>query len=325
MLPIMSENQTEREVWVEKYRPNSLDDIRGHESEIDAIKNYVKEGDIPNLLFSGPPGVGKTATAVAIAREIYGDDWESNFMELNASDDRGIDIVRNEIKDFARSSFSSYPFRIIFLDEADALTSDAQAALRRTMEKHTNNVRFILSCNYASQIIGPIQSRCARYRFGPLGEAPMKEQIYEIAENEGIEITEDAVEALVFSANGDMRNVVNGLQAVSITNDRIDVEDVYAVTNAVRPEDIDKLVELCNQGRYLQAQDKLQTLLTEKGVSSTEVIDNLHRNVWDMDISDREAVNIAEALGQAEYRISQGSDERVQMDALLATITNQLN
>jgi replication factor C small subunit len=321
----MSENQAEREVWVEKYRPRSLDEVRGHESEIDAIQNYVDEGDIPNLLFSGPPGVGKTATAVAVAREIYGDEWESNFMELNASDDRGIDIVRNEIKDFARSSFSSYSFRIIFLDEADALTSDAQAALRRTMEKHTNNVRFILSCNYASQIIGPIQSRCARYRFSPLKSEPMKEQIKEISENENIEITDEAVDALVFSANGDMRNIVNGLQAVSITNSDVDVEDVYAVTNAVRPEDIDNLVKLCDDGKYLEAQDELQKLLTEKGVSSTEVIDNLHRNIWDMDVTDREAVNIAEALGQAEYRISQGADERVQMDALLATLTGELN
>lgn len=321
----MSNNQTEREVWVEKYRPSSLDEVRGHESEIDAIQNYVDEGDIPNLLFSGPPGVGKTATAVAVAREIYGDDWESNFMELNASDDRGIDVVRNEIKDFARSSFSSYSFRIIFLDEADALTSDAQAALRRTMEKHTNNVRFVLSCNYASQIIGPIQSRCARYRFGPLNSEPMKEQIKEISENENIEITDEAVEALVFSANGDMRNIVNGLQAVSITNSTVDVEDVYAVTNAVRPEDIDNLVKLCDDGKYLEAQDELQKLLTEKGVSSTEVIDNLHRNIWDMEVTDREAVNIAEALGQAEYRISQGANERVQMDALLATLTGELN
>lgn len=321
----MSKSQIEREVWVEKYRPSSLDEVRGHESEIEAIQNYVEEGEIPNLLFSGPPGVGKTATAVAVAREIYGDEWESNFMELNASDDRGIDIVRNEIKDFARSSFSSHAFRIIFLDEADALTSDAQAALRRTMEKHTNNVRFILSCNYASQIIGPIQSRCARYRFGPLNSEPMKEQIEEISKNEDIDITDEAVDALVFSANGDMRNIVNGLQAVSITNSKVDIEDVYAVTNAVRPEDIDNLLELCDDGKYLEAQDELQKLLTEKGVSSTEVIDNLHRNIWDMEVTDREAVNIAEALGQAEYRISQGSDERVQMDALLATLTGELN
>lgn len=321
----MSSQETQREVWVEKYRPQKLEDVKGHEETTETIRNYIDENDIPNLLFSGPPGVGKTATAVAIARELYGEDWEENFMELNASDERGIDVVRDQIKSFARSSFGSYSFRIIFLDEADALTSDAQAALRRTMEKNTNNVRFVLSCNYASQIIGPIQSRCARFRFSSLSKEPMEEQIREIVENEGIEMTDESVEALVYSANGDMRNVINGLQAVSITNDTVDAEDVYSVTNTVRPEDITNLLTLCGGGNYLEAQDKLENLLTEDGVSSTEIIDNIHRNVWDADLSDREAVNIAEALGQAEYRISQGADERVQMDALLATMTNELN
>ncbi|MFW6265549.1 MAG: AAA family ATPase, partial [Halanaeroarchaeum sp.] len=149
-----------QEIWVEKYRPERLADVVGHEDIIDRVESYVARDDLPHLLFSGPAGTGKTATASAIAKELYGDDWRENFLELNASDERGIDVVRDRIKNFARASFGGYNYRIIFLDEADALTSDAQSALRRTMEQFSNNTRFILSCNYSSKIIDPIQSRC---------------------------------------------------------------------------------------------------------------------------------------------------------------------
>src|SRR6056297_268428 len=219
------------EVWIEKYRPESLDDVMGHEDIVGRLQSYVSRNDLSHMLFSGPAGTGKTTSATAIARELYGEDWRENFLELNASDERGIDVVRDRIKNFARTSFGGYDYRIIFLDEADALTSDAQSALRRTMEQFSNNVRFILSCNYSSQIIDPIQSRCTVFRFSPLGDEAVAAQVREIASAEGIELTDDGVEALVYAANGDMRKAINALQAAGIMGDTVNEDAVFAVTS----------------------------------------------------------------------------------------------
>src|SRR6056297_3607225 len=182
-----------REIWIEKYRPQTLEDVHGQEAIVERIQSYIDQDDVPHLLFSGRAGIGKTTAATAIAREVYGDDWRGNFLELNASDQRGIDVVRDRIKNFARSSFGGHNYRIIFLDEADSLTSDAQSALRRTMEQFSNNTRFILSCNYSSKIIDPIQSRCAVFRFAQLNDDAVAGQVHKIADAEGIETTEDGV------------------------------------------------------------------------------------------------------------------------------------
>ena len=203
----------ERNVWIEQYRPETLAEVSGHEAVVERLQRYVDRDDLPHLLFSGPAGVGKTTSSIAIARELYGEDWSDNFLELNASDERGIDVVRDRIKNFARASFGGHQYRIIFLDEADALTSDAQSALRRTMEQFSHNTRFILSCNYSSRIIDPIQSRCAVFRFGPLDDAAIESQVEAIAADQDITVTEDGMEALVYAAAGDMRKAINALQA----------------------------------------------------------------------------------------------------------------
>lgn len=312
-----------RGVWVEKYRPERLADIKGHTKTVDALEEYVSRGDIPHLLFSGPPGVGKTAAAVAIAKELYGDTWDENFLELNASDERGIDVVRDRIKNFARSSLNDVSFRIIFLDEADALTSDAQAALRRTMEQFTGNVRFILSCNYASQIIEPIQSRCAKYRFGPLDDAPIEAQVREIAAKEDIDITDDAVNALVYAADGDMRNAINGLQAASLSDEQVTEEDIYAITSTVRPEAVEELVELALDGDYLEAQDELEDMLVNQGIAANELLSQMYRVLQRTELDEGHAVRMMERLGETEYRITQGANERIQMDAFLASLADE--
>jgi replication factor C small subunit len=310
-----------REVWIEKYRPQTLDDVSGQESVIDRLGSYIDENDLPHLLFSGPAGIGKTTAAQAIAREIYGDDWRQNFLELNASDQRGIDVVRDRIKSFARESFSpDHSHTIIFLDEADSLTSDAQAALRRTMEQFSDNTRFVLSCNYSSKIIDPIQSRCAVFRFSPLSDAAIREQIGQIAAREGIEVTDDGMAALVYAADGDMRRAINSLQAAATTGDAVDERAVYEITATARPEEIESMVADALDGDFSKARATLDTLLTETGIAGGDVIDQLHRSVWEFDLTDREAVRLLERIGEADYRITEGANEQVQLEALLASL-----
>ena len=310
------------EVWIEKYRPESLDDVMGHEDIVGRLKSYVSRNDLSHMLFSGPAGTGKTTSATAIARELYGDDWRENFLELNASDERGIDVVRDRIKNFARTSFGGYDYRIIFLDEADALTSDAQSALRRTMEQFSNNVRFILSCNYSSQIIDPIQSRCAVFRFSPLSDDAVEQEIRHIAAEEDIELTDDGLDALVYAAGGDMRKAINGLQAASVSGDVVDESAVYAITSTARPEEIHGMVQSALSGDFTAARATLDRLLTEEGIAGGDIIDQLHRSIWEFEVEDRAAVRVLERVGETDYRITQGANERVQLEAMLASLAN---
>jgi replication factor C small subunit len=320
----MSESATEAagrgEIWIEKYRPETLTEVVGHEDIVGRLESYVAQNDLPHLLFSGPAGVGKTTSAMAIAREVYGEDWRENFLELNASDERGIDVVRDRIKDFARTSFGGYDYRIIFLDEADALTSDAQSALRRTMEQFANNTRFVLSCNYSSQIIDPIQSRCAVFRFGPLAGEAVGEYVSQVATREGIEVTESGVDALVYAADGDMRKALNGLQAAATTGQTVDEEAVYAITATARPEAIEAMVESALSGDFTAARAKLDDLLTNAGLGGGDVIDQLHRSAWEFDLDDAATVRLLERVGETDYRITQGANERLQLEALLASL-----
>ncbi|QLD89679.1 replication factor C small subunit [Natronomonas salina] len=309
-----------REIWIEKYRPQTLDDIVGHEAITERLHHYIEQDDLPHLMFAGPAGVGKTTAATAIAKQVYGDDWRENFLELNASDQRGIDVVRDRIKDFARASFGGYDHRIIFLDEADALTSDAQSALRRTMEQFSDNTRFILSCNYSSQIIDPIQSRCALFRFSPLSDDAVEEQVRIIADEEGIEITDDGVDALVYAADGDMRKAINGLQAAAVMGETVDEEAVYTITSTARPEEIREMVMKSMDGDFTAARAQLDTLLKDVGIAGGDVIDQMHRSVWEFDLEERQAVQLMERIGEADYRITAGANEQVQLEALLASL-----
>ncbi len=308
------------DIWLEKYRPEHFDEIVGHEAIVSRLRSYVTRDDLPNMLFAGPAGTGKTTSAIAIARELYGEDWAEHFLELNASDERGIDVVRDRIKSFARTSFGGANYRIIFLDEADALTSDAQSALRRTMEQFSNNVRFILSCNYSSQIIDPIQSRCTVFRFSPLADEAIEQQVRRIANEENIEITDDGVDALVYVAGGDMRAAINGLQAAAVTGDVVDEEGVFEITSTARPEDIQEMVTLALDGDFTASRTQLDRLLTEEGIAGGDIIDQLHRSVWEFDLEDKAAVRVLDRIGEADYRITTGANERIQLEALLASL-----
>jgi len=285
---------------------------RVYDLTVPGTRNYVA-GAVPTVMHN-------TTSAIAVAKEIYGDDWRENFLELNASDQRGIDVVRERIKSFARASFGGYDHRIIFLDEADALTSDAQAALRRTMEQFSDNTRFILSCNYSSQIIDPIQSRCAVFRFSPLGEDAIEAQIGAIAEAENIDITDDGMAALVYAAGGDMRKAINGLQAAAVMGETVDEEAVYTITSTARPEEIEAMVTDALEGDFAAARAQLDTLLTDVGIAGGDVIDQLHRSVWEFDLEERRVVEMMERIGEADYRITEGANEQIQLEALLASL-----
>ncbi len=308
------------EVWVEKYRPRKLDDVVGQKEVTERLRSYVKARNLPHLLFAGTAGTGKTTSALALARELFGEDaWRQNFQELNASDERGIDVVRTKIKDFARTAtMGDFPFKIIFLDEADALTSDAQSALRRTMEKYTQTCRFILSCNYSSKIIDPIQSRCAVFRFRPIKADELKARIRMIAKEENVAITEDGLDALIYVSGGDLRKAVNSLQVGAAFGEKITGDTLYRATATARPDDIKKLIASAVEGDFIGARDKLDELLVNYGLSGEDIVRQIHRTIFDLGISDEMKVDFVERLGEIEFRIIEGSNDRIQLEALLA-------
>ncbi len=306
------------EVWVETYRPEALDDVVGQDDITRQLKGYVEKGELPNLLFSGGAGIGKTTSAVALAKEIYGDDWRDHFLELNASDDRGIDVVRDRIKSFARSSFGGYDHRIIFLDEADSLTSEAQSALRRTMEQFSDNVRFILSCNYSNKIIDPIQSRCSVFRYSPISDEAIAKRLRDIADKEGVTVTDDGIDALVYTANGDMRRAINALQGAAVLDRAVDEDAVYQITSTPRPEEIEAMIQSALAGNYHQSRMQLDELLTDRGLSGGDILNQIHRLIWEFDIEDDQAIDIMDRVGESDYRITEGANDRIQLEALLA-------
>ncbi len=204
------------EMWVERYRPQTVADIKGQKAVVDRLKAYAETRTFPHLLFAGPPGTGKTTAALALTRDIFGETFRDNTLEMNASDERGLESVRKKVKQFARASpLGGATFKVIFLDEADALTADAQGALRRIMEQYSQTCRFILSCNYSSKVIEPIQSRCAVFRFRPLADDQISGQIVEIAKLEKVTLEDDAVEAIVHVSLGDMRRAITALQVAA--------------------------------------------------------------------------------------------------------------
>ena len=313
----MGENNT---IWIEKYRPATLNDVVGQREIVERLKNYVGAQSLPHLLFTGTAGIGKTTSAVALAREFFGDDWQVNFRELNASDERGIDVVRNQIKQFARTApMGKATFKILFLDEADALTNDAQSALRRTMENYAQTCRFILSCNYSSKIIDPIQSRCAIYRFKPLDREAISEELQRIAKNEGLNISESAMDAIIYVAQGDMRKAINALQGAAIINPDISEDMIYEITSTAKPDEIRELLRIILEGNFEAAENSLHELTINRGIAPNELINQFYRTlVNDTAIDRRLKVELIGHLGEADFRISEGADQNIQMDALIA-------
>ena len=307
------------EIWIEKYRPTNLSEVVGQSSVTDRLKNYVKERSMPHLLFAGPAGIGKTTSALALAREMFGDLWKHNLHELNASDERGIDVVRGKIKEFARTApLGEDGFKIIFLDEADALTGAAQAALRRTMERYARTCRFIMSCNFSSKIIDPIQSRCAVFRFKPIKAEDLEKYLKFVASKEGLKITGEGYQAITYLAQGDLRRAINGLQMAAAAKKEITPDIVYQAVAAARPDEVKEALELALDGNYSGARERLDTLQITYGLAGEDVIRQMHRSVRDLEISDIVKVQMIEKLAEADFRLSEGANSRIQIEAVVA-------
>ncbi len=308
------------EVWTEKYRPKRFEEMVGQSEIIKRVKSLANSMNIPHLLLAGPAGTGKSTMALIIVKQIFGDSWRDNYLELNASDERGIDVVRQKVKDFARTkAIGNVPFKIIFLDEADALTNEAQQALRRTMENYTSTCRFILSCNYSSKILDPIQSRTVVFRFQLLEKKDIKKRIDLIAENEGLTITADAFDVLYESSEGDCRKVINLLQATASISPNITPDLVSTIVSKAKPSDIKVVLEYALSGDFHNSREKLLDIMLKESISGTDVIKAIQKEVWNLPIEDSLKVRLTEKTGEAEFRLIEGSDEFIQLEALIAS------
>jgi len=308
------------DIWTEKYRPETLSEVVGQKAITERLQAFVRERSMPHMLFAGSAGVGKTTCAIALAKELYGAKWQHNFMETNASDERGIQVVRGKIKDFAKIKPFGAEFKIIFLDESDALTPEAQQALRRTMERYTGTTRFILSCNYSSKLIPPIQSRCAVFRFRQIDREDMKRLILKISKKEGLRVSDDALDAIVTVAGGDMRQAINVLQSASIISKNVTAKHIYSTAASLDPKEAREILELSLSGKFLDSRKKLLDLMIDRGMSGLDVLRAFHRELLYMNINDVEKARLIDLLGEYEFRIVQGGTEDLQIEAFLAQV-----
>ena len=311
---------SQSEIWTEKYRPSKFEELVGQQEIIKRIKSLVQALNIPHLLFAGPAGTGKSTLALIIVKELFKERWRENYLELNASDERGIDVVRQKVKDFARTkAIENIPFKVIFMDEADALTREAQQALRRTMENYSNTCRFILSANYSSRIIDPIQSRCVTLRFKLLEKKDIATVIKRIAEKEKITLTDDAIETLYDGSEGDCRRAINLIQTTASISLNINSEMINMILSSTKPKEIRVVLDYALSGDFIAARDKLLDVMLKESISGTDIIKAIQKEVWNLQIEPEIKVRLTEKTGETEFRMTEGSDEFVQLQSLLAS------
>ena len=305
--------------WVEKYRPKDMADLVSHEEIISTITRLIDAGKLPHLLLYGPPGTGKTSTILACAHKMYGKSFNSMVLELNASDERGIDVVRDQIKEFAstRQMFTTAP-KMIILDEADAMTSAAQFALRRVIEKYTKNARFCLICNYASKIIPALQSRCTRFRFAPLGPEQAMDRLKVVAEAENCVTTPEGLDACVALGTGDMRKCLNILQSTHMAFDEVNETNVYTCTGSPHPMVVEQILNSLVTEDFDTAFRNTWEVMLDKGLALQDILTALSEMVVLLDVKDQMAkARLVASLADVEQRLSVGTNEKLQLGGLV--------
>ncbi|MCW4031202.1 MAG: replication factor C small subunit [Candidatus Bathyarchaeota archaeon] len=311
-------------MWVEKYRPRTLNDIVDLNHIIESLQVFLENpSTMPHLLLAGIPGTGKTTVALCIARELFGKNWKSFTLELNASDERGINTVRDRIKDFSRYSragFGDAPYALIILDESDQMTGPAQTALRRIMETSSRTSRFILICNYSSKIIEPIQSRCAIFRFSKLDKNAMVEHLKNIAEKENLMLLEEAAERIVEYSEGDLRYAINALQtAAAYRRGDIDEQTVLQVVGEASPKQVQLMLTKALSGDFIEARKMMYDLIGQYGFSGSEIVRQMQRELLKVSyLSDNKKAELTNIIGEYDFRLTQGANSDIQLSALLA-------
>jgi replication factor C small subunit len=312
-------------MWVEKYRPKNLDQIINQKEIIKGLKNLLnKPNELPHLLFTGAAGIGKTTTALCLAREILGDNWKRDTLELNASDERGIKMVRERVKEFAsimklsmNQTQNERPFKVIILDEADEMTSEAQTALRRIIEDSSKTTRFIFICNYLSHIIEPIQSRCVVFRFSKVPADEVVKYLKHICKNEEIIFDEKALYKIYEHTNGDLRNSINILQAAS-TGGNINTLQVQNAIGISGKNKISEIIRLALNSKFNESRIKLLELLYVYGVSESDFLKYANEEIYNLDIKDPS--EISSIIAEYDYRLSNGAHPEIQLAAFLAQL-----
>jgi replication factor C subunit 2/4 len=308
--------------WVEKYRPRLLTEVVGNEETTSRLAAIASDGNLPNLIISGPPGTGKTTSVLALARQLLGAEcYKAGVLELNASDSRGIDVVRSKIKMFAQAKVTLPPNRhkIVILDEADAMTTAAQQALRRTMEIYSSTTRFALACNVSSKIIEPIQSRAAILRFSRLSDEMVLTRLKQVCTFESVSYTQDGLAALIFTAEGDMRNALNNLQATVSGFGHVNEINVFKVCDQPHPTVVKQIVTCCLEGKTKEGMTFLQALWGS-GYSTSDIIGTLFKVVKNSGIEEGTKLAFLREVGFTHVRIAEGTQSRLQLLGLVGRL-----
>ncbi|KAL0128889.1 hypothetical protein PUN28_003926 [Cardiocondyla obscurior] len=307
--------------WVEKYRPQVFSDIVGNEDTVSRLAVFAQYGNTPNIIIAGPPGVGKTTTILCLARTLLGSAFKEAVLELNASNERGIDVVRNKIKMFAQKKVNlpKEKHKIIILDEADSMTDGAQQALRRTMEIYSNTTRFALACNNTEKIIEPIQSRCAMLRYGKLTDDQILAKVIEVCEKENVSYTDDGMQAIVFTAQGDMRQALNNLQSTFNGFNHVNLENVFKVCDQPHPLIVKEMLDDCMKGNVSKA-CTVMDYFWKLGYSAEDIINTVFRVCKNHVIDEKLKLKFVKEIGMTHMGVVEGINGLLQLHALVARL-----